>query len=456
MADDPQTEIPLDLLDTLDEALENDARAQVRALLVPVSPAEIARLLEALPPAKRGAAWKRIDLHKKGDVLLAVNDAVRTQLIEEARPAELVLAIRRLDLDELADIHGDLPANVVKAVIRAMDDQRRERFDSVLSYPEDTAGGLMNTDTVAVRSDVTLKVAIRYLRRIRKRQGQLPELTDNLMVVDVHNRYLGVLSLTELISNDPDRTISEIMDRESPALDALLPATQVARHFEDLDLVSTAVINRDGKLVGRITVDDVLDVIRDEANRTVMNAAGLDEETDMFAPVWTSARRRAIWLGINLITAFLAAWVIDLFQATIAQLVALAVLMPIVASMGGIAGTQTLTLVTRAIALDQVGASNLFTLMWKELAIGSLNGVIWALVVAAVAVWWFSDWGLGGVIGVAIIINLAAAALAGASIPVLLHRAGIDPALAGGMVLTTVTDVVGFLSFLGLATVFLL
>jgi len=337
-------------------------------------------------------------------------------------------------------------------VLQSMDEQDRHRVVSALSYSEDTAGGLMNTDTITVRPDVTLDVVLRYLRQ----RGEIPETTDSLIVVTRADQYIGLLSLATLLTRDPALTVAEVMMRDVAGIPAILPATEVAHLFEQHDLISAPVVDVDGSLLGRITIDDVVDVICDEAEHSVMSMAGLHEEEDIFAPVVASARRRGVWLGINLATAFLASWVIGLFEATLQQIVALAVLMPIVASMGGIAGSQTITLVIRGMALGRVGVANARRLVMKELAVGALNGVLWALVVAAVATLWFHDYKIGAIIGAAMVINLIVAALTGAMLPLIIRRMGADPALAGTVILTTVTDVVGFMAFLGLATIFLL
>lgn len=438
-------------LQALNAALHSGKLLQMRKMLNGLHPAEIANLLESLPPEQRELVWELVDAELEGDVLLHVNDAVRASLIKQMDTHELVAAAESLDTDDLADILHELPEAVTLQVLHSMDVQDRERLESVLSYPEDTAGGLMNTDTVTVRADVTVDVVLRYLRL----RGQLPEMTDSLFVVTRDDKYLGRVPVTDLLTNDPGMTIDDIMEHDDEAILAMLPATDVASLFEHRNLVSAPVIDDAGRLLGRITIDDVVDVIRDEAEHSLMSMAGLKEEEDMFAPVVTSTRRRALWLGVNLLTAFLASWVIGLFDATIEKLVALAVLMPIVASMGGVSGTQTLTLVIRGIALGQIGGTNARRLLAKELAVGALNGLIWALVVAAVTGVWFQSYQLGIIIAVAIVINLSFAALVGVTLPLLLRRLGVDPALAGGVILTTFTDVIGFLAFLGLATVFL-
>jgi magnesium transporter len=359
-------------------------------------------------------------------------------------------------MDELADLDEDLPISVVDAMVRAMDAQRRGRYEAVRAFPDDSAGGLMDVDATAVRADVTLRAVIRYLRQLRRRAGELPEHLDSVMVIDRGNRYLGVLRLSDAVSLPPETPVSAAMNAGVPAIEVLTPAGKVARLFEDQDLMSAPVVGDDGRLLGRITVDDVVDVMREEAEHDVMSRAGLTESTDMFAPVTRSAPRRAIWLGVNLVNAFIAAWVIGLFEASIEQVVALAVLMPVVASMGGVAGNQTLTLVTRGLALEQVGRSNAWRLLLKEIGVGLLNGLFWAVVVALIAVLWFENTRLAMVFGLALVINLLTGATAGTLVPLLLQRLGIDPALAGGVVLTAATDVVGFFSFLGLATLWLL
>jgi len=439
-------------LEMLSEALASGAAGRVRRLVHNLHPAEIGDLLESLPQGPRVILWELVDPEDRGEVLLHVNDAVRAGLIKEMEPGELVAMTEGLDTDDLADLLADLPGAVIHEVLRATDLQNRHRLESVLSFPEDTAGGMMNVDAITVRADVSLDVVLRYLRL----RGEIPDLTDSLVVVNRYDKYLGMLPLTTLLTSDPDITVAEVMDREIEGIRADLIDVEVAKIFQDRDLISAPVVDTNGKLLGRITIDDVVDVIRDDADHSLMSMAGLDEEDDIFAPVIPSAARRAVWLGINLITAFLASWVISLFDATLEKIVALAVLMPIVASMGGIAGSQTLTLVIRGMALGKIGKTNARWLMMKELAVGGLNGVLWSLVVALIAMAWFQSTEIGLIIGAALIINLVCAALAGFSIPLMLNRFGIDPALAGSVLMTTVTDVVGFMAFLGLGTLFLL
>jgi len=438
-------------LKLLRDALESGTLRRVQRMINSLHPAEIADLLESLPPAEREVVWELVDTHSDGDVLVQLNEEVRAKLLGDMDFDELVAAAGGMDLDDLADLVPDLPEAVSQQVIQSMDHQDRERLRSVMAYGEDTAGGLMDPDIVTVRPDVTLEVVLRYLR-IR---GELPDGSDALFVVNRFDRYLGYLYLTSLLTADPGKTVAELMDSGVEGIPAATSANEVANLFEIRDLVTAPVVDPDGRLVGRITIDDVVDVIREEAEHSILSMAGLAEDEDMFAPVVTSSRRRAIWLGVNLATAFIASSVVGLFQATIDQVVALAVLMPIVASMGGIAGSQTLTLIVRGLALGQVQSSTARWLMFRELAVGALNGIGWALVVAAATILWFGSWTLGGIIALALIINLVVAALSGVVIPLMLRRMSIDPALAGSVMLTTITDVVGFMVFLGLGALLL-
>ena len=413
-------------------------------------PAEIALLLESLPPAQRALVWELVDREVEGDVLVELSEEVRSERLAGMQPDELVAATEGLAVDDLADLLAELPEAVTRQVLRSMDQQDRDRLSTVLAFPEDTAGGLMNTDTVTVRPDVPLEVVLRYLRM----RGGLPDRTDCLFVVDRNDRYLGALPIARLLTVDPERLVTSEMDPEVAPILPATPAAEVARLFEARDLLSAAVVAEDGRLLGRITVDDVVDVVREQAEHPALAAAGLEDD-DVFAGVRKSARRRALWLGINLLTALLASWVVGLFEATIEKVVALAVLMPVVASMGGIAGTQTVTLIIRGIALGHVQPSNARWLFFKELGVGALNGFVWAAAVALATWLWFGTWDVAAVIFVAIVINLVAAALAGVLIPLTLQRMRIDPALAGGVILTTVTDIVGFAALLGLGAIFL-
>lgn len=440
----------LPTIDALHEALENDNRETAKIVIANLHPSEIADILESVPSKEREELWDLIDAELEGDVLAHMQDAVRAEFLEHMRPDEVIDATKDLEADDVADILQDLPEDIAGTILQSMDEQNRQRLSSILTYPENTAGGLMNVDVVAIRADVPLDVVTRYLRLL----GEIPEKTDNIMVVDRDNKYLGVLPLTELLIRDLDTKVSQWVEEE-PYVYVETPTTEVAKTFEQRDLLSAAVVDDKGFLLGRITVDDVVDVIQKEAEQAVRSMAGLSDE-EMFSPIMASTKRRAVWLGINLLTAFLGAWVIGRFEDTIQQLVALAVLMPVVAGMGGIAGSQTLTIAIRGIALGQIAKTNVKPLLIKELSIGILNGIFWSCVVAIVVILWFGKLSLGIIIGASMIINLIIAALAGATIPIILKRYGIDPAIAGGVILTTVTDVVGFVTFLGLATIFLL
>lgn len=439
-------------LDAMRQAIALGKLKRVGKILRGTHPAKVAGLLEALPPDERSQVWSMVDVERSGKVLSFLHDEIRAALARELEPEDLIAAVQPLELDDLVDLIQALPQDLAARLLTASTGRRRQQLESMLRYPEDAAGGLMNTDVIEVRADVKVSTVLRYLRQLHT----LPPQTDVLMVVDREGSYRGALPLSSLVTSGLDKRVADVMRTDLAGIPVGTPGTEVARLFQDHDLVSAPVVDDAMRLVGRITVDDVVDLIREDSERTMMQMAGLDDEADIFAPVLISAKRRAVWLGINLLTAFLAAWVIGNFQATLAQLVALAVLMPIVASMGGIAGSQTLTLVIRGLALGQVQRGNLRDLMNRELGISALNGVLWAGVIALLAVAWFGDWGLGGVLGVAILINLLCAAVAGLAIPLVLDRMGIDPALAGSVILTTVTDVIGFFAFLGLATWWLL
>ena len=438
-------------LEALRSALDGGTLRPAQRMLTGLHPAEIALLLESVPPRQRELVWNMVDPELEGDVLLELSEGVRQELIEEMETEELVAAAEGMELDDLADLVRELPETVTMQVLRSMDQRDRERLRKVLSYPEDSAGGLMNTDTVSVRPDVTLEVVLRYLRM----RGELPSRTDSLFVVDRDDRYLGTILLTRIITGDPENTVGDSLDTDAPRIEPDMPAHDVARLFQERDLVSAAVVDSSGSLLGRITIDDVVDVIREEAAHEVMSMAGLKDEEDLFAGIVPSTRRRLLWLGINLLTAFLAAAVVKNFEATIEKVAALAALLPIVASMGGIAGTQTVTLLIRGLALGQVQWSNARWLLFKEIAVGGLNGLIWAAVVGAVTVVWFGTWQIAAIIAAAMLINLLAAAAVGVLVPLALRRLDIDPALSAGVILTTFTDCIGFATLLGLGALFL-
>ena len=434
------------------EAIESDREQDLRPMLAELHPVDTARLLESLTPEQRPAIWAEQSNADRGEILVEVSDGVREDLLQGMDNPELVNAIRDLDIDDIADVIPDLPDDVLADVLFTVDKEARAGLDEVLSYPEDTAGGLMNVDAVAVRENITTRVVIRYLRL----KGEIPENTDKLFVVDRKGRLMGVLPVTLLLTSPADERVGRLVDREPISFRAMEPQDNVTGAFEKYNLVSAAVVDEQDRLLGRITIDDVVDVIRESADQSLMARAGLIDDEDIFAPVTKSAKSRALWLGVNLITAISASWVIGQFEETIEKLVALAVLMPIVASMGGNAGTQTLTIVIRGLSVGTISQANAWRVLKKELLVGSLNGLIWAFAVAVVATVWYHDYGLGIIIAMAMVINLIVSALAGVGLPLLLQRLGIDPALAGGVALTTLTDVVGFFALLSLAAVFLM
>ena len=436
----------------LSDALDSGRLGPVRRLVNTLSPAEIGNLLESLPPGQRTVVWGLVDAEDDGEVLLHVGDEVREGLIADMDPDEIVAAVEDLDIDDLADLVEDLPDTVIDEVLKSMDRENRERLEQVLSFDEDSAGRLMNPDVVTVRTDTTVDVVLRYLRL----RGELPEHTDHLYVVNRRHQQLGWVALQDLLTCEPNTPINQLIDDDLTAIHVNESAEAVARQFSDHDWISAPVVDDNNILLGRITIDDVVDIIREQAEHQALGAAGLGEDEDLFSPVPRATRRRLLWLGINLATAFLAASVVGRFAATIEQIVALAVLMPIVAGMGGNAGTQVLALVIRGLALGQLGATNLRVLVWKEVRVALLNGLALGLLLGGVVWLWFGEWPLALVIASALTINLLSAALAGVMVPVTLKRMGFDPALAGSVILTTVTDVMGFLSFLGLATLVLL
>ncbi|MFQ3190597.1 MAG: magnesium transporter [Paraglaciecola sp.] len=436
--------------------LEHKNAQELLILIEQCHPAELGRLIESLPNKYRDDFWSLILVKYKGEILLSVHQELRLFLIKKTSEADLLKCLSTLQMDELADIDADLPLPVVNAMVEAMDSQRKERYKTVASFPDNTAGGLMDVDATAVRKDVSLKAVYRYLCKLRKKEGMLPEQLDQLVVVDRKNKVQGTLYLSDLVSLDNSLSVGDVMKNDVPLIDSLQSASQVAQIFEDHDLISAPVVDQNNCLLGRITVDDVIDVLKQNSEKRLLASAGLNKELDMFAPVSHISLNRAIWLGTNLITAFLAAWVIGFFESSIEQLVALAVLMPVVASMGGVTGSQTLTVVTRGIARDLVSSANIVSLTIHELKVSFINGLLWASVVFVITILWYNDWKLGGVFALALFVVSLTGTLSGAIIPIILKKIGIDPAIAGGVILTTITDAVGFLIFLGTATLILI
>jgi len=452
MSQNQDSQISTDPVLELTQAIDSGSLYQVRQMIKTLPTAGIAHLLESSPPRTRGVLWQLIDKDAEGEVIQYLNEDLQNDILSELNAEQVVELTEGLADDDLADILQQLPQQVTTEVLQAMDLQDRHRVESILSYAEDTAGGLMNTDTITVRRNHTVELVLRYLRR----HETIPEMTDNILVVNRKDELQGILPLRSILVSDPNTTVSEIMREDIQAIPVDMEATQVAQLFEQHDWVSAPVVDEQNKLVGRITIDDVVDVIRDSTEHSLMSMAGLDEEDDTFAPVFKTARRRAVWLGVNLMTAVFASLVIYLFQDTLDQVVYLAVLMPIVANMGGVAGTQTLTLVIRSLALGHISPSNSRWLLARELGVASLNGLLWALVISVFAFFWYGDVALSYIIAAAMLINLITAALAGTYLPLFLKKINIDPALAGSVALTTVTDSIGFFAFLGLAQVFYL
>jgi magnesium transporter len=431
------------------DALRSGTASDVAAVLADISPGDIAHLISSSPPSTRDELWTLLDHEQEADVLNELPDDIRNTFLAELQPEAVAEIISQLDDDDVADILHELPQADTDKILGSLTDDDRDRFETALSYPDDVAGGLMSTDTLTIRADLTMDVVLRYLRR----HTRLPENTDSLIVVNRDHKYVGLLPVRTLLVSDPHVSVREMMKTEREPLDAMTSADEVARRFERNDWISAPVVDPQGKLLGRITIDDVVDVIREQADHSLAVMAGLGDG-DVFTTVLATAPQRAIWLAINLATAILAASVIAFYQDTIEKVVALAVLMPIVASMGGIAGTQSLTVLIRAMAMGQINDRTEIWLVRREIFVSIINGLIWAFVIAIIAAYWFDDTTLGLIIAFAIIINLITAGIAGASLPLILERLRIDPALAGGVVLTTITDVVGFFAFLGVAAYF--
>lgn len=439
------------LLERLDNAIDSVTLNQVRHSLNNLSPPDVAHQLETAPPKFRRILWELVDPEISGEVIQELSDEIQSEFLNEMESAEVASLTEGLNVDDVVDILQQLPDRVIPEVLQAMSVQDRQRVESVLTYNEDTAGGLMDTEVITVRPDITVDVVLRYLRRFE----EIPEITDNLFVVSRNDRFLGNLALSKLLTSPPTTTVQEVMNTEVRAIHVNLTDSEVAQLFQRHDLVSAPVIDDDKHLLGRITIDDVVDVIVEDADHSLLAMAGLSDTEDTFSSIGKTAPRRALWLGANLLTAIFASTAISLFESTLDKVVALAILMPIVASMGGVAGSQTLTVVVRGMALGQIERGNLNWLLSKEFAVGALNGLLYALVVGSVVSLWFQDATMALIIALAMAINLMAAALSGTLLPVLLRRINIDPALAGTVILTTITDIVGFVSFLGLATIFL-
>ncbi len=438
-------------IEDLVNRLSSGKLAQVKHLLDNMHPSEVADLIESLPTSNRHMLWRLVEPKEEGKILLEVDDATRDDLIAVTSFEDLQIATKSLDYDQLADLLGDLPDTLADRALAGMEKQRRKRLEQIMVWDEDTAGRLMNVDVTTLSPSLTVDFVLRYLRHHKA----LPKHTDSFIVVDHANRYLGLLDLSELLTAEQSTVVRNLMRTDAITFAPETPATEVARAFGDRDLLSAPVLNQQQVLLGRITIDDVLDVIRDEAHQAEFGGAGLSMDEGLFSPAIVASRSRSVWLGVNLLTAFLAAWILSLFQETLEKAIVLAILIPVVGSMGGIAGSQTLTLVTRGIAMGHVSKGNISLLFLKEFHVGILNSLLWAVAIGLVTALWFNDPNLGVIIAGSIVVSLICAALSGVAIPVLLHRVSIDPAIAGSVLLTTITDVIGIISFLGLATFFL-
>ena len=450
MVDNSSHRFPSDeLLDSIQGKNVSSSLNQVKRMLGTMHSSEIAHSLESLPPKERQLLWSMIEIEDEGEIIAELNDEIQQELIAAISSDELIKIIEDLELDEIVDILQALPESKTQNILSSMSQRDQKRIKEALVYPEDSAGGLMNTDIISVRPKHSIEVVMRYLRA----QKKLPKNTDQIFVVSRDNKYLGALPVSSILVSEPSLNTRELMETATKPLDADLIDKDVARLFEQNDWVSAPVVDKNSRLIGRITIDDVVDVIIEDADQNFLGMAGIAEDT--FAAPARAARGRVLWLSINLMTAFIASMTIGLFQATIDQIVYLAILMPIVASMGGVAGTQTLTIVIRGLTLQQINSSNLNWLFKREVAVSIVNGMVLSILVGGITYLWFESLVLSLVISIAMVINLISSAIAGILIPIILRKFNQDPAIAGSVVVTTVTDVIGFFSFLGLAAIFL-
>ena len=437
-------------LETIIDESSNLSLNQIRRLLNKMSSSEIAHALESSPPKQRNLLFSLLKTEEEGDVLFELGEEIQQDLISSISNEELAEAVKELELDEIVDILQNLPEERMKKILSGMSQIDRKRIEIGLTFPENTAGGLLNTDVISVRPENSIEVVTNYLRG----QKKLPENTDKIFVVNNENEYLGELTISNIITSNPSMVVREIMETSSMPLNVNMDDKDVATTFERNDLISSAVVDDNGKLIGRITIDDVLDVIREDADQNLLGMAGVAEDT--FAPPGRAAKSRVFWLSMNLVTAFIAASAINLFQDALDKIVYLAVLMPIVASMGGVAATQTLTIVLRGLTLEQINTSNIRWLFKRELAVSIINGIVLSILVGTSTYIWFQDKMLAVLISCALVINLVSSVIAGILVPLILRKLNQDPAIGGSVVVTTFTDVIGFISFLGLATLYLI
>ena len=437
----------------LNQLLENFSELsddKIKILLKKLSSSEIAHVLESSPPKQRKLLFSLLETNEEGDVLADLGEEIQQELVSSISNEELAEAVKELEPDETVDILQNLPEDRMNSILSKMSYRDRKRIEIGLTYPENTAGGLLNTDVISVRPNHSIEVVINYLRD----QDELPDNTDKIFVVNKEDIYIGELAISKIITCKPNLTVREVMDASNIPIVVSQNDKEVATIFERNDIISSAVIDESGRLLGRITVDDVLDVIREDADQNFLGMAGVAEDT--FAPPGRAAKSRVFWLSMNLFTAFIASLTINIFKDVLDQIVYLAVLMPIVASMGGVAATQTLTIVLRGLTLEQINASNLNWLFKRELAVSIINGIVLSIFVGIATYFWFNEITLALLISFALIINLVSSVVAGVFVPIILRSFNQDPAISGSVVVTTVTDVVGFLSFLGLATIFLI
>ena len=444
---------PIEQENNLNQLLESSSELsqdEIRSLLKKLSSSEIAHALESSPPKQRKLFFSLLETNEEGDVLVDLGEEIQQELVSNISNEELAEAVKELEPDETVDILQNLPEDRMNTILSKMSYRDRKRIEIGLTYPENTAGGLLNTDVISVRPSHSIEVVINYLRD----QEELPVNTDKIFVVNKEDEYIGEIAISKIITCKPNLTVREIMSTSSNPILVSQDDKEVATIFERNDIISSAVIDESGKLIGRITIDDVLDVIREDADQNFLGMAGVAEDT--FAPPGRAARSRVFWLSMNLLTAFIASMTINIFKDVLDQIVYLAILMPIVASMGGVAATQTLTIVLRGLTLEQINSSNLRWLFKRELAVSILNGLVLSILVGLVTYFWFHEITLALLISFALIINLVSSVIAGVFVPIILRSLNQDPAISGSVVVTTVTDVIGFLSFLGLATVFLI
>ncbi|SDU17600.1 magnesium transporter [Halopseudomonas salegens] len=439
-------------VDQVADVLREEVSRELQQRLDELHPADVAVILESMPLEERLLAWQLVRSERDGDILLEVSDAVREMLIADMDSHEILAAANNLDADELADLAPDLPRDVVRELMDTLDVNERERLKSALSFAEDEVGALMDFDMITIRDDVTLEVVSRYLRRF----DSLPDHNDKLFVIDADGVLKGVLPIRKLLVSSPEMTVAEVMSDDPVLFRASDDADEATQAFERYDLISAPVVDDDGRLFGRLTIDAVVDYIREQSEAEVLSAAGLREEEDIFSSVWKSVRNRWAWLAINLCTALVASRVIGLFEGSIEQLVALAALMPIVAGIGGNSGNQTITMIVRGIATGQVQVAHGKRLLKKEIGVALVNGLFWGFVLSLIAYLLYGNAPLSIVLMSAMVLNMLLAAMMGVCIPLLRVRFGRDPALGSSVMITSITDSGGFFIFLGLATIFLL